>query len=269
MRTGLAVILLAGCASPAPRSEGPLQPLGKNEQGAEEFLRVKDGMVVIRIPKGEFTRGDDRGDPEERPARRESIDYDYFIDKYEVSNEQFARFLNAIGADRDDRGRLLIDPDVAGLERVNGTWRAAEGRARHPAVAATWWGAEAYAAWVGGEIPTDREWEKAGRGPEGRKFPWGNEPPDSTLCNFAPSGVRDTVPVGSYPRGASYYGCMEMAGNAYERVYGTFRGRRRPSTVKGGCYLSMIPFQMRPADLCGYTADRSGPWVGFRCLMKP
>jgi formylglycine-generating enzyme required for sulfatase activity len=261
------LVFLAACAAPQQKSEAPLIPLGKNVQGAEEFLRVKDGMVVILIPKGEFVLGDDIGDPEERPARKFTLDA-FLIDKYEVTNEQFAKFLNDIGTEKDEKGRLLHDGNVLRLEKVNGRWRPVAGRERHPAVTATWWGAEAYAKWVGGRIPTAREWEKAGRGCDGRKFPWGNEPPDSTLCNFAPSDVRDTVPVGSYPRGASPYGCMEMAGNAYERVYGGTSGGMRPSTVKGGCYLSMIPFQMRPADLCGYNTDKSGPWVAFRCAMN-
>jgi formylglycine-generating enzyme required for sulfatase activity len=273
MRTWIVgVLALSACAAQSRKAEGPLIPLGKNAQGAEEFLRTKDGMVVVFIPKGDFILGDDKGDPEERPAHKETIDHDYLMDKYEVCNEQFARFMNEYGKDVDEKGRALIDPTIAGLERVNGVWRATPGRERHPAVAPTFWGAEAYAKWVGGTIPNSWEWEKAGRGPNGQTFPWGEEPPDSTLCNFAASGVHDTVPVGSYPKGASYYGCMEMAGNAYERVYGQLGARRgggmRPGTIKGGCYLSAIPFQMRPADLCGFNTDKSGPWMGFRCAMR-
>lgn len=266
------VLVLAGCAA-QQRSEGPLVPLGKNAQGAEEFLRVKDGMAVVFVPKGEFVLGDDKGDPEERPAHKEMLDHDYLMDKYEVTNEQFARFLNEYGKDKDERGRELVDPAIGGLERVGGKWRATAGRERHPVVTSTFWGAEAYATWVGGYIPNSWEWEKAGRGPDGRTYPWGEEAPDSAHCNYAGTGLQDTAPVGSYPKGVSYYGCMDMGGNAYERVYGQIGARRgggmRPGTIKGGCYLSAIPFQMRPADLCGFNTDKSGPWMGFRCAMKP
>jgi formylglycine-generating enzyme required for sulfatase activity len=267
MRSALSLFaILAACASrPAESPEaGPLRPLGKNAQGAQEFLRTIDGMVVVLVPAGTYTVGDDRGDPGERPARKKNLDHDVLIDKFEVANEQFARFLNAAGSTKDGQGRPMIDPQIGGLEKVDGSWRASPGREKHPVVAATYWGAEGYARWVGGHIPTSLEWEAAARGPDGRTYPWGEEPPDSLHCNFEPTGLRDTAPVGSFPRGASYFGCMDMAGNVYERV-----DSGRPGLIKSGCYISSTAFQMRPADQCGYNAESSGSWIGFRTAMLP
>jgi formylglycine-generating enzyme required for sulfatase activity len=265
MRAAAALLILAGCAT-APSREG-LRPLGRNAQGAQECLRAVDGMVVIRIPAGEFVMGADDGDPEEKPRRVERTG-EYWIDKFEVTNAQFAKFLNAVGRERDEEGRPLIDPSVSGLvKNENGEWRAAPGRDLHPVAAATWFGAAAYARWVGGRLPTDLEWEKAARGADGRTYPWGEETPDAARCNFSPAGVGDTSPVGSFPSGASPYGCMDMAGNVYERVARRRAAGGESSSIKSSAFFCPLAFQMRAADYCGYARDRSHAGVGFRCVM--
>jgi formylglycine-generating enzyme required for sulfatase activity len=262
------LVLLCACASnsaPQPSSGEALAPLGKNAQGGEEFLRVIDGMVVIKIPAGEFIIGDDIRDQGEGPKRPVTIEYDYYMDKFEVCNEQFARFLNARGEKNEKHS--FVDMNVRGVEKVDGTWRALAGREKHPAACATFWGAEAYAQWVGGFIPGRLEWEKAARGTDGRTYPWGSEAPDPTYCNYGPSGIGDTMPVGSYPKGASAYGCMDMAGNVYERV-GPRPGQGGGS-IKSSGFLCPMAFQMRASDGCGYARDTSNPSVGFRCAMRP
>lgn len=253
------LVLVCACASqaPQPSSGEPLVPLGKNAQGAEEFLRVIDGMVVIKIPAGEFIIGDDIRDRGEGPKRPATIDKEYFIDKFEVCNEQFARFLNAKG-DRDAK-HSFADPKVRGVEKVDGAWRALQGREKHPAACATYWGAEAYAQWAGGHLPSRLEWEKAARGTDGRTYPWGSDAPDATYCNYGPSAIGDTMPVGSYPKGASPYGVMDMAGNVYERM--------KEGGIKSSGFLCPMAFQMRASDGCGYARDTSNVSVGFRCCM--
>jgi hypothetical protein len=77
-----------------------------------------------------------------------------------------------------------------------------------------------------------------------------------------PRGSDDTAPVGSFPRGASPYGVMDMAGNVYERVV----GRRGPGTIRSGAFVCPMGWQMRASDRCGYRPDRSHASVGFRCV---
>ncbi len=248
----LAPLLLAAAA----RADGLLY-LGLNEQGAEEWYREKDGALVIRVPGGEFLRRPYEGriataEPKPLPVKS------FFLDKCEVTNEQFARFLNQAA---DATG--LLDPAVAGLLREGEKWRAAPGRERHPVTAATGQGALAYAKWAGGRIPEAAEWEKAAGGAEGKLYPWGEERPTEAHANFGLPRPRGLEPVGSHALGASPCGCMDMAGNAYDRVM----TRGMPVMIKGGSWLSPHPLNLRVLDLCMQPMEAAEGSVGFRCAM--
>ncbi len=250
--------------------EVPADPplfLGVNAAGAEEWYRVRDAAVLVRVPGGPYARRPYEGagttaDPEDVSVPT------FLVDRDEVTNARFARFLNATTDGTDG----LVDAAVPGLVRdAEGNWSAAPGRERHPVTAATGHGALAYATWVGGALPTPDQWMKAAGGPEGRVYPWGDEGPDATRASYARPTARGAEPVGSHPGGASPYGCLDMAGNVYERVL--VPGRRTPEggpspvMLKGGSWLTPHPLNLRVLDLCMQPLEVAERSVGFRVVM--
>ncbi|HWP60621.1 MAG TPA: SUMF1/EgtB/PvdO family nonheme iron enzyme [Candidatus Acidoferrales bacterium] len=197
---------------------------------------------MIAIPAGVFTMGSDDGPADERPAHRVELAA-FSIDRLPVTNGQFASFLNQAGP-TSSHGERLFDADDrdARIHRKDGTWMADKGYERHPVVEVSWTGARAYCAWAKKRLPSEAEWEKAARGADARKYPWGNEAPDRTRAQFnAP--YNETVPVDAFPKGASPYGVLDMAGNAWEWVssaylpypYNASDGREdlKPGPVRG------------------------------------
>jgi len=192
-------------------------------------------LDMVLIPAGEFLMGSTDGYPEEEPVHKVYLD-DYYIDKYEVTNEEFCQFLNKEGNQVEDGDFWLnIYRRVCLIECINGKYQPEPGYENHPVVCVNWYGVRAYARWAGKRLPTEAEWEKAARGGlvVGKKYPWGDEDPDGSQCNFADKktsffsalwwrskaaddGYRMTAPVGTYsPNG---YGLYDMAGNVWEWV---------------------------------------------------
>ena len=177
---------------------------------------------MIEIPAGPFVMGSDSGPADERPAHTVNLGA-FAIDRLPVTNAQFAAFLNIAGL-TGSRGEKLYDhddPDARIHHREN-RWIADTGAAQHPVVEASWAGARAYCEWRNARLPTEAEWEKAARGGDGRRFPWGNEAPDTRRARFG-VGWHDTAPVDAHPAGASPYGVLDMAGNAWEWVSSAYR----------------------------------------------
>lgn len=162
------------------------------------------GFDWVTIPAGYFWLGSDpEQDPhmfeDEAPQLRLHV-AEYQISRVAVTNAQYKMFMDATA--------YIAPPHWRGSEIL-------EGQEDHPVVNINWHDAMAFCEWAGVRLPTEIEWEKAARGPDGRLYPWGNSPPDSTRCNFdRASGT--TVPVGSYPAGASPYGVYDMSGNVWE-----------------------------------------------------
>ena len=180
---------------------------------------LKLGMVLI--PAGEFEMGDhfNEGYDDERPVHTVYTDA-FYIDKYEVTNAQYAEFLNAYGKNVDAAGHQLLDIDDSGclIEKTGNIYKPKAGYENHPVVEVSWYGAAAYAQFYGERLPTEAEWEKAARGGlVGKRYPWGDDISHDD-ANYLATGGRDkwrgTSPVGSFPPNG--YGLYDMAGNVWE-----------------------------------------------------
>ena len=234
---------------------------------------------MVLVPAGPFVMGSDDGPEDERPAHVVTLRA-FEIDRLPVTNAGFARFLERHGP-VDARGRRHYDWDDgdARIHRVEGQWRADAGYEDHPVVEASWLGAHAYCQALGNRLPTEAEWEKAARGADGRRFPWGDAAPTSVHARFA-SGWNQTAPVSAHPQGASPYGLLGMAGNAWHWVSSAYRpypyrsddGREDPTpgpvrATRGGGHDSPA-VQLRTTER-GRQLSRAPAAghhnIGFRC----
>jgi formylglycine-generating enzyme required for sulfatase activity len=157
--------------------------------------------------------------PYEQPQHEVRLTSGFWIDRYEVTNAAFREFADHGGyLDikywSDEGWEWLGDQSVDDLPI-----ECTEPVADHPRVCITWYEAEAYANWRGGQLPSEAQWEYAARGPDSLIYPWGNEF-DETRCNVVDSA--GLTPVGNYPNGASWVGAHDMAGNAMEWVQDWF-----------------------------------------------
>jgi iron(II)-dependent oxidoreductase len=177
---------------------------------------------MIIVPAGPFTMGSSEGPDDERPAHEVTLSA-YSIDRFPVTNAQFAEFLNLQLAKAGQPARLydVDDPD-ARIRRRGERWVADKGYENHPVTEVPWAGALAYCALFGKRLPTEAEWEKAARGTDARRYPWGTEQPERRRAQFA-SKWNETAPVDAFPAGVSPYGVRDMAGNAWEWVSSAYR----------------------------------------------
>jgi formylglycine-generating enzyme required for sulfatase activity len=238
--------------------------LGKNPHGFEEYRRGIDEAVVVKIPEGEFLMGS--RDTENQTLEHKVYVSTFLMDKTPVKWSQFKKFAGATGAS------LPPNPPYWGIHDD------------HPAVFVTWEEGKAYCEWAGGRLPTEAEREKAARGTDGRKYPWGDESPNPQRAVFRGHwGNKATDPVGTHPSGASPYGLLDMAGNVWEFTADWYdpkyyevspqRDPKGPRTgqarvVRGGSWDSRPIVLMTASRNFAYRGYREGDF-GFRCAMDP
>ena len=167
-----------------------------------------DGMPQVYIPAGTFRMGglDVRRAPNEIPEHDVTLDA-FWMDQLEVTNAMYGLCVSAGVCTLPQNLRSQRRPDYF----VNPEFKD------YPVIYVTWGQAKAYCEWAGRRLPTEAEWERAGRGDDFRTFPWGEDKADGRLANFNML-VGDTSRVGTYPAGASPFGVLDMAGNVAEWV---------------------------------------------------
>jgi serine/threonine-protein kinase len=245
-----------------PRDAGRSAPSGP--ASLPSMILEPDGGELVLVGEGPFLMG---------PGRRQVYLDGFYVDRTPVTNRQFARFLEVTkyAPHDEDSHRFLLH------------WRRGEPPPNlldHPVVFVARQDAVAFANWAGKRLLTEAEWEKAARGPDGRKYPWGKDQPDETRANF---GRRQsgTTAVDAHPLGASPYGVLDLAGNVWEwcqdvddptfyehgpshNPRNTVRAKNAVFVVRGGSWL------YDAASLRTYARSSFEPGVrvsglGFRC----
>jgi formylglycine-generating enzyme required for sulfatase activity len=285
--------LVENTATPLPTPEPTATPTQLGI-GSTRVIEI-DHMVQVYVPAGDFLMGAAASDINAKQTTAGGRAYpeipqttvyldSYWIDKYEVTNGQYALCV-AAGACQLPwvTSSYTYDKYYGNPEFDN-----------YPVIWVNWFKARDYCTWAGRRLPTEAEWEKAARGTDGRMYPWGNEPVDGTRANFCDvnctrsiantgynDGYPDTAPVGSYPAGASPYGAMDMSGNVWEWVnslimpypYDANDGREDPNAPgerawRGGPWSNGY-WWMRSS--VRYRSVNWYQWyvLGFRCASTP
>jgi len=266
--------------TPTPRPTAtPVPTAAPEEAGAETEMETEAEATeapapppvaenMVEIPAGAFTMGSDTGDPEDAPAQETDLPA-FKIDRFEVTNAEFATFVESIS--------YATHAEQAGGSK---NWRdyAGEGRENHPVVKVTWNDAVAYCEWAGKRLPTEAEWEKAARGTEGLSFAWGNEW-DPAKANVKDTGLRGTAAVGSFGAGASPYGVEDMVGNVWEWTadwYQAYPGNttadgyygEKCRVTRGGGWFDEEPQSATFNRNCAVPDKTANDELGFRCVVS-
>lgn len=263
---------LSGLDHPAPIKIKSLQlekkPAVTRKNEMSILIAPGVSMEFVRVPEGEFLMGSDpakdgTAKSDEMPLHTVYLD-EYWIGKYPVTNQQYLAYLTQIGV----KYNKLIP-----------------GKAIHPATNINWYEAAKYCVWVSTEydvhLPTEAQWEKAGRGIDQRIYPWGNELPAFNRSNYAYQ-VGDTTAVGSFPDGKSPYGALDISGNVFEWVadwYGNSYYKVSPvqnpqgieneyrKVLRGGSWTESAE-EIRVARRFKGNPDIRNTSIGFRCVLE-
>ncbi len=248
---------LQSTASSSPRQSSGSKTSGQATKGSSP---VSD---MVLIPAGTFLMGSEDGDQDENPPHRVSLQA-FYLDKYEVTNAQYKAFLQSNGhpPPRYWNDNRFNQPDA-------------------PVVGVTWYDARDYCRWKGKRLPTEAEWERAARGPQGYLWPWGNEYKEGYAnVEGTADGYKYTAPVGRFEQGKTAEGVYDMAGNVWEWIADwynntTYSSRSTPANptgpengtlkvLRGGSWI-FAPELTRATNRNANPPDNAYVSIGFRC----
>ena len=217
-----------------------------SETGFAKEIRGKDGAPMVLVAAGEFLYGENN--------ERMSLPA-FYMDKYEVTVNRYANFLQTTGRQ----------------EPKYWNQRSQAGAENKPVIGTDWYDAYAYCRQYDKRLPTQEEWEKAARGTDGRKYPWGDAEPTDRYANYGKEFDFDLnsyddrlMPVGSYEDGKSPFGIYDLAGNVWEWTSSDYE--QRVKYVRGGSWLD------GPRNIASATRNTAEPLTrvtfnGFRCVQ--
>lgn len=232
----------------------------KEKEVSKGYGQTFSSGEMVRIPKGNFLYGDDKVE--------KSIDHDYFIDVFPVTNKLYEKFLD------ENKEWQVPHKESNWNDPYNwdkDTRSYPKGKSDHPVVLVSFEDAEQFCKWrsqkEGKEyrLPSEEEWEKAARGTDGRDYPWGNEF-DKDNCNVKESLLGETTEVNRYSNGTSPFGCYDMSGNVWEWTSTWSDTSHMVKVLRGGSWNND-----RDIVRCTYrnwiTPERRFNYIGFRCAM--
>ncbi len=210
---------------------------------------------MVYVAGATFTMGRDDGDEYAKPARSVTLPA-FFIDRTEVTNEQYQKFVDATG------------------HSAPSNWSGGKyppGEARLPVVNVSWGDAADYARWARKRLPTESEWELAARGVDGRLYTWGSQW-NSAFANTRDAGRGRIMEVGSFPQGSSPYGALDMIGNVWEWTTSDLtsyeperRLLQRGKVIRGGAFD--VPPEIATVTYRGVVQpEKQYDKTGFRCV---
>ena len=229
---------------PAPIEEARVRPPSAPGQTGRE-ITGKAGAPMVLVPAGEFLYGDNN--------QRLSLPA-FYMDKYEMTTSRYAKFLQETARKQPFYWNQV---SLASL-------------GDRPVVGVDWHDAEAYCRFYGKRLPTEQEWEKAARGTDGRKYPWGNEEPSRSIASYNWDSERNwqgystLASVESYESGKSPYGIYNMAGNVWEWTSSNYDGERK--ALRGGSWTNYA-LDLRSTLRDWVTPTYRYYTLGFRCAQ--
>jgi formylglycine-generating enzyme required for sulfatase activity len=247
------------------------------EKATPIIVWPNDGKDMVFIPGGSFLMGSNDGNPSHQPEHEGHVT-DYYIDRWPVTNAEYKKFV-------DDAGYPVPNYDVSWCDTRGYNWDPKtrmypEDKADHPVVLVTWEDAMAYVAWARKRLPTEAEWERAARGLNGRRYPWGDEfVLERSNCKEA--GLGGTSSVGRFsPDGDTPEGLVDMVGNVWEWTNSLFcpypydPDDGRESRQATGFRVLRGASWLNDANVAHCLSRLDGDFqfynnVGFRCAVSP